>query len=76
MSTKYCFYIADKSSSVISVFGKKRGRVPTLHIQADSLSNLIQAVGCPTLVATLLLSASAAYQQGTVGQHAEMFDIQ
>ena len=76
MSTKYCFYIADKSSSVISVFGKKRGRVPTLHIQADSLSNLIQAVGGPALVASLLLSASAAYQEGTIGQDTEIFNIQ
>ena len=53
-----------------------RGRVPTLYIQADSLGNLIQAVGGPALVASLLLSASAAYQEGTIGQDTEIFNIQ
>ena len=51
--------------------------MPTLHIQTDSLGNLVQTVGSPTLVAALLLWATAAYQEGTIGQEAaEIFNIQ
>ena len=48
----------------------------TLDVQADRLLYLCQSVGGCAGVATLLLSPSAAYQEGTIGQHAEIFNIQ
>ena len=47
-----------------------------LNIQPDSLSDCIQTIGCSALVQPLRLLPAAAYQEWSIGEYSEIFNIE